>query len=116
MLSRPLRAFVLMLIVAVSYQLAVLLAQHTEANVLLRTLHLMQHGQGFTMGWTAGCVATGEVGLLLCTVAVITVVTWPAPIMPIAFALVAGGLVGRGIRAFIRSHHDQPVPGPRPSA
>jgi len=111
-MHRPLRALVLMLLITVAYNILVVIADHIGAPTLCGTLRLIEHGRGFTLGIAAGCIATGEVGILATIALAILLVTWPTDLVRLAFALVAGGLLGVALRSFIRSHHErQPLPG-----
>jgi hypothetical protein len=113
-MQRPLRAFVLMLLNTVVFNVAVLVADHIRAPALTATLRLVEHGRGFTLGIAAGCIATGEIGILAAIALAILLVTWPTDLVRLSCALVAGGLVGLALRSFIRAHHDrEPLPRQR---
>lgn len=106
-MHRPLRALVLMLLITVAYNIIVVIAQHIHAPVLTAALRLVEHGNGFTLGIAAGCIATGEVGVLATVGLAILLVTWPTDLVRLAVALVAGGLLGVALRSFLRAHHDR---------
>jgi len=113
-MHRPLRALVLTLLTAVAYNVIVVIAQHIRAPALTGALCLVEHGRGFTLGIAAGCVATGEVGILATIALAILLVTWPTDLMRLASALTFGGLLGLALRSFIRAHHDrEPLPRQR---
>lgn len=63
-MHRPLRALVLMLLIAVVFNLIQLVAEHIDAPVLRAALHVIDHSRFFTAAIAAGCIATGEVGIL----------------------------------------------------
>src|SRR5436853_7812245 len=114
-MHRPLRALVLTLLTAVAYNIIVVIAQHIRAPALTGALCLVEHGRGFTLGIAAGCIATGELGILAVIALAILLVTWPTDLVRLAFALVSGGLLGLALRSFIRSHHErQPLPEHEP--
>src|SRR5690348_17128142 len=98
-MHRPLRALVLMLLITVAYNVIVVIAEHIHAPVLEAALRLLEHGRGFTVGISAGCVATGEVGILAVIALAILLVTWPTDLVRLAIALVAGGLLGVALRS-----------------
>jgi hypothetical protein len=106
-MHRPLRALVLMLLITVAYNIIVVIAQHIHAPALSAALCLVEHGRGFTLGIAAGCIATGEVGILAVIALAIILVTWPADLVRLAFALTCGGLLGVALRSFIRAHHER---------
>jgi hypothetical protein len=106
-MHRPLRAFVFTLLVAVAYNILVLIAGHIRAPALSAALRLVEHGNGFTLGIAAGCIATGEIGVLATIGLAILLVTWPTDLVRLSCALVAGGLLGLALRSFIRAHHDR---------
>jgi hypothetical protein len=114
-MQRPLRAFVFMLLIAVAYNLVVIIATLVRAPALTAMLELIAHGHGFTLGIAAGCLATEELGVLGAITVAILLVTWPSDLVRLSFALVSGGLLGLGLRSFIQSHrHDrQSVSGDR---
>jgi hypothetical protein len=95
------------MLVTVAYNLLLLAAAHAPAA---RVLSLFNHGAGFSLGVAAGCITTGEVGLLLVCDALILLFGWPVDLLHLAFAQVAGGLLGVGIRSFILGHRHEPVP------
>ena len=106
-MHRPLRALVLMLLITVAYNVIVVIADHIRAPALSAALRLVDHGRGFTLGIAAGCVATGEVGILATIALAILLVTWPTDLVRLAVALVAGGLLGVALRSFLRAHHER---------
>jgi hypothetical protein len=106
-MHRPVRALVLMLLITVAYNITVVIGQHIYAPALTGALALVEHGRGFTLGIAAGCIATGEVGILAVIALAILLVTWPTDLVRLSFALVAGGLLGLALRSFIRAHHDR---------
>jgi len=113
-MHRPLRALVLMLLITVAYNILVVIAEHISAPTLCATLRLVEHGRGFTLGIAAGCIATGEIGILAVIALAILLVTWPTDLVRLACALVAGGLLGVALRSFLRAHHDrEPLPRQR---
>jgi hypothetical protein len=92
----------------------VLISDHIRAPALSAALRLVEHGNGFTLGIAAGCIATGEVGVLATIGLAILLVTWPTDLVRLSCALVAGGLLGLALRSFIRAHHDrEPIPRQR---
>ena len=80
-----------------------------SAPLLAKLLCAINHGRGFTFALAASCVLTAEIALLSCLLVVIVLVTWPTDLLPIAFASVAGALLGAQLRRLIREHHAQPV-------
>lgn len=104
-----------MLLIAVGFNLIQLVAEHVNAPVLQAALHVIDYGHFFTAGIAAGCVATGEIGMLGVIALAILLVTWPTDLVHLASAFVGGGLIGLSLRSFIRSHYErQPLPGQRP--
>ena len=113
-MHRPLRALVLMLFITVTFNLFQLVGENIRAPVLRAALHVIDHGRFFTVGIAAGCIATGEVGILAVIALAILLVTWPTDLVHLAFGFVAGGLIGLAVRSFIRAHHDrEPLPRQR---
>jgi hypothetical protein len=96
-----------MLLITVSYNIIIVIAEHIHAPALSGALRLVEHGRGFTLGIAAGCIATGEIGILAAIALAILLVTWPADLVRLAIALVAGGLLGVALRSFIRAHHER---------
>jgi len=105
-MQRPLRAFVLMLLVAVAFNVLAVIGEHIRAPALSAALRLVAHGSFFTLGIAAGCIATGEIGVLATISLAILLVTWPTDLVRLAVALVTGGLLGVALRSFLRAHHD----------
>ena len=105
-MHRVLRAAVYAVLVTVTFNALLLMA--SRGSSAARWLLLCGHAQGFTLGIAAGAVANSELALLGLYLLGLFFFGHLAP-LPVAYALVAGGLGGAAIRAFIRSHRE-PLP------
>lgn len=115
-MDRVLRAITVTLLVTFFYNVTAVIADHIHAPVLSECVRIVNHGHGFSLGIAAGCLATGELALLVCMAASVLAVTWPTDLVHLTFAYVAGGLLGKLIATFVRQHRHDGKPIPRPDA
>lgn len=111
-MQRPVRALAYALVLMVAYNALVIAATDLHSPAA-RIIGLFDHGAGCTLGIAAGCIATGEVGLLALYALLVLLLGWPVDLPHFAFAIVGGGMLGIAVRSFVLGHRNEPLPDRR---